>query len=210
LTDDMVGQGFVRSLAKPGGNTTGVTLLASELDGKRQEILLEALPGARRIATLSDTNVSRPSQLKALEDAARARGVELSVHRVTQVEEITPAVDAAKASNAAGLNVLASALFFNNRKIILDRAAALQLPAMYQWPEWAEEGGLIGYGPRILQLYRDIMSRQLAALLRGTKPADLPVEQPTRFDLVINLKAAQAIGHDIPAGLVLRADKVIE
>jgi ABC-type uncharacterized transport system substrate-binding protein len=190
LTDDMVGQGFVRSLAKPGGNTTGVTLLASELDGKRQEILLEALPGARRIATLSDTNVSRPSQLKALEDAARARGVELSVHRVTQVEEITPAVDAAKASNAAGLNVLASALFFNNRKIILDRAAALQLPAMYQWPEWAEEGGLIGYGPRILQLYRDIMSRQLAALLRGTKPADLPVEQPTRFDLVINLKAA--------------------
>ena len=210
LTDDMVGQGFVRSLAKPGGNTTGVTLLASELDGKRQEILLEALPGARRIATLSDTNVSRPSQLKALEDAARARGVELSVHRVTQVEEITPAVDAAKASNAAGLNVLASALFFNNRKIILDRAAALQLPAMYQWPEWAEEGGLIGYGPRILQLYRDIMSRQLAALLRGTKPADLPVEQPTRFELVINLKAAQAIGHDIPAGLVLRADKVIE
>jgi putative tryptophan/tyrosine transport system substrate-binding protein len=210
LTDDMVGQGFVRSLAKPGGNTTGVTLLASELDGKRQEILLEALPGARAIATLSDTNVSRASQLKALEDAARARGVELSIHRVTQVEEITPAVDAAKASDAAGLNVLASALFFNNRKIILDRAAALQLPAMYQWPEWAEEGGLIGYGPRILQLYRDIMSRQLAALLRGAKPADLPVEQPTRFDLVINLKAAQAIGHDIPAGLVLRADKVIE
>jgi putative tryptophan/tyrosine transport system substrate-binding protein len=115
-----------------------------------------------------------------------------------------------KLLNAAGLNVLASALFFNNRKIILDRAAALRLPAMYQWPEWAEEGGLIGYGPRILQLYRDIMSRQLAALLRGTKPADLPVEQPTRFELVINLKAAQAIGHDIPAGLVLRADKVIE
>ena len=210
LTDDMVGQGFVRSLAKPGGNTTGVTLLASELDGKRQEILLEALPGARRIATLSDTNVSRPSELKALEDAARARGVELSVHRVTQLEEIAPAVDAAKASNAAGLNVLASALFFNNRNIILDRAAALRLPAMHQWPEWAEEGGLIGYGPRILQLYRDIMSRQLAALLRGTKPADLPVEQPTRFELVINLRTAQAMGHDIPAGLVLRADKVVE
>src|SRR5262249_44944567 len=133
LTDDMVGQGFVRSLAKPGGNTTGVTLLASELDGKRQEILLEAFAGARRIPTLSDTNVSRPSELKALEDAARARGVELSVHRVTQLEEIAPAVDAAKASNAAGLNVLASALFFNNRNIILDRAQALRLPAMYQW-----------------------------------------------------------------------------
>src|SRR5262249_59946714 len=99
--------------------------------------------------------------------------------------------------------------FFNNRKIILDRAAALQLPAMYQWPEWAEEGGLIGYGPRILQLYRDIMSRQFAALLRGTKPADLPVEQPTRFELALNLQAAHAIGHDIPAGLRLRAPNVI-
>jgi len=210
LTDDMVGQGFVRSLAKPSGNTTGVTLLASELDGKRQEILLEALPGARRIATLSDTNVSRASQLKALEDAARARGVELSLHRVARAEEIAPALDAAKTSDAAGLNVLASAFFFNNRRIILERVAALGLPAMYQWPEWAEEGGLIGYGPRIIQLYRDIMSRQLATLLRGTKAADLPVEQPTRFELVINLKTAQAIGQDIPAGLVLRADKVIE
>src|SRR5262249_57763187 len=98
------------------------------LDGKRQEILLEALPGARRIATLSDTNVSRPSQLKTLEDAARARGVELSVHRITQLEEIAPAVDAAKALNAAGLNVLASSLFSNNRKIILHHTAALPLP----------------------------------------------------------------------------------
>jgi hypothetical protein len=81
---------------------------------------------------------------------------------------------------------------------------------MYQWPEWAEEGGLIGYGPRVVQLFRDVLSRQLAALLRGAKPADIPVEQPTRFELVINLKAAKAIGHEVPAGLVLRADKVIE
>jgi putative tryptophan/tyrosine transport system substrate-binding protein len=81
---------------------------------------------------------------------------------------------------------------------------------VYQWPEMAEQGGLIGYGPLIVQLHRDIMSRQLAKLLRGIKPADLPVEQPTRFELVINLKAAKAIGHEVPAGLVLRADKVIE
>jgi putative tryptophan/tyrosine transport system substrate-binding protein len=106
--------------------------------------------------------------------------------------------------------MLASALFFNNRTIIFDRIATLSLPAVYQWPEWAEEGGLIGYGPRLVHLYRDVMSRQLAALLHGTKPADLPVEQPTRFELVINLKAAKAIGHDVPAGLVLRADEVIE
>jgi len=106
--------------------------------------------------------------------------------------------------------VLASALLFNNRTIIFDRVATLRLPAVYQWPEMAEQGGLIGYGPLIVQLYRDIMSRQLAKLLRGIKPTDLPVEQPTRFELVINLKAAKAIGHEVPAGLVLRADKVIE
>ena len=210
LTDDMVGQGLVRSLAQPGGNTTGITLLASELDGKRQEILIEAVPGVRRIAALVDSNTTTPSRLRVLEDAARARGVELSIHRVARREEIASAIDAAKAADAGALNVLASSLLFNSRAFIFDRVAALRLPAVYQWPEMAEQGGLIGYGPLIVQLYRDIMSRQLAKLLRGIKPADLPVEQPTRFDLVINLQAAKAIGHDVPAPLVLRADKVIE
>jgi putative tryptophan/tyrosine transport system substrate-binding protein len=210
LTDDMVGQGFVRSLAQPGGNTTGVTILASELDGKRQEILIEAVPGVRRVATLADTNTTPPSALRTLEDAARARGVELSVRPVARREEISSAVDVAKVSGAGALNVLGSALLFNNRSIIFERVAALRLPAIYQWPEMAEQGGLIGYGPLLVQLYRDIMSRQLAKLLRGVKPADLPVEQPTRFELIINLQAAKAIGHDVPAPLVLRADKVIE
>src|SRR5262244_2571447 len=210
LTDDMVGQGFVRSLAQPGGNTTGVTILASELDGKRQEILIEAVPGVRRIAALVDSNTTTPSRLRALEEAARARGVELSSHQVARREEIASAIDAAKAADAGALNVLASSLLFNSRAFILDRVATLRLPAMYQWPEMAEEGGLIGYGPLIVQLYRDILSRQLAKLLRGVKPADLPVEQPTRFELVINLQAAKAIGHDVPAPLVLRADEVIE
>ena len=210
LTDDMVGQGFLRSLAKPGENTTGVTILASELDGKRQEILIEAVPGVRRIAALADTHTTTPSRLTGLEDAARARGVALSIHRVAQREEIASAIDAAKAADAGALNVLASALLFNNRKIIFDRVATLRLPAAYQWPEMAEQGGLIGYGPLIVQLYRDIMSRQLAKLLRGIKPADLPVEQPTRFELVINLRAAKGIGHEVPPPLVLRADKVIE
>jgi ABC-type uncharacterized transport system substrate-binding protein len=210
LTDDMVGQGFVHSLGQPGGNTTGVTLLASELDGKRQEILIEAVPGVRRIAALVDSNTTTPSRLRALEEAARARGVELSIHQVARREEIGSAIDAAKAADAGALNVLASSLLFNSRAFIFDRVAALRLPTVYQWPEMAEQGGLIGYGPLIVQLYRDIMSRQLAKLLRGVKPADLPVEQPTRFELVINLRAAHAIGHDVPAGLVLRADKVIE
>jgi putative ABC transport system substrate-binding protein len=210
LTDDMVGQGFVRSLAKPGENTTGVTILASELDGKRQEILIEAVPGVRRIAALADIHTTTPSRLTELEDAARARGIVLSIHRVARREEIASAIEAAKAADAGALNVLASALLFNNRNIIFDRVATLRLPAAYQWPEMAEQGGLIGYGPLIGQLYRDIMSRQLAKLLRGIKPADLPVEQPTRFALVVNLRAAKAIGHEVPALLVLRADKVIE
>jgi putative tryptophan/tyrosine transport system substrate-binding protein len=210
MTDDMVGQGFVHSLAKPGGNTTGVSILASELDGKRQEILIEAVPGVRRIAALADSHTTPPSRLAELEDAARARGVGLSVHGVVWREEIASAIDAAKAADAGALNVLASALLFNNRNIIFDRVAMLRLPAVYQWPEMAEQGGLIGYGPSIVQLYRDNISRQLVKLLRGTKPADLPVEQPTRFALVINLRVAKAIGHDVPTPLVLRADKVIE
>jgi ABC-type uncharacterized transport system substrate-binding protein len=210
LTDDMVGQGFVRSLAKPGGNTTGVTILASELDGKRLEILIEATPGVRRVAAIADRNVSPPSHLKTLEDAARKRGIEVSVYWVARQEDIASAIDEAKASDARALTVLASALLFNNRTIIFDRVAMLHLPAIYQWPEMADQGGLIGYGPRITQLYRDVQSRQLIKLLRGTKPADIPVEQPTKFELVINLRAAKAIDHEVPAGLVLRADKVIE
>jgi putative ABC transport system substrate-binding protein len=210
LTDDMVGQGFVRSLAKPGGNTTGVTILASELDGKRQEILIQAIPGVQRIAALADSNIAAPSLLRMLEDEARARGVDLSIHQVGRPEDIVPAIDEAKASEAGALNVLASSFLFNNRVIIFDRVTALRLPAMYQWPEMADQGGLFGYGPRIVQLYRDVQCRQLVSLLRGIKPAEIPVEQPTKFEFAINLKAAKAIGFEVPAGLVLRADKLIE
>jgi len=210
FTDDMVGQGFVHSLGQPGGNITGVTLLASELDGKRQEILIEAVPGVRRIAALVDSNTTTPSQLRVLEDAARARGVELSIHQVAWREEIGSAIDAANAAGAGAVNVLASSLLFSSRAFIFHRLAALRLPAVYQFPEMAEQGGLIGYGPLLVQLFRDTVSRQLAKLLRGSKPADLPVEQPTKFELVINLRTAKAMDHELPTELLLRADKVIE
>ena len=210
FTDDMVGSGLVSSLANPGGNTTGVSLLATELDGKRQEILIEAVSGLRRMAALVDSNTTAPRQLQALQDAARARGVELSIYRVAKPDEIAPAIDAVKASDTAALNVLASPLLFGNRQVIIERTAALRLPAMYQWPEVAEQGGFLGYGPRLVQLTRDTMARQLVKLLRGAKPADLPIEQPTKFELVINLQTAKAIGQEVPAALVLRADKVIE
>src|SRR5215831_11968840 len=210
FTDDMLGSRLVKSLSSPGGNTTGVSLLASELDGKRQEILIEAVPGLRRMAALADVDTTSRRQLQGLQDAARARGVELSLHRIAKAEEIAPAIDSAKVSNAAALNVLASPLLFANRPVIIERAASLRLPAIYQWPEVAEEGGFIGYGPRIVQLFRDVLARQLVKVLRGTKPNDVPVEQPTKFELVINLQTAKALGHEVPAGLVLRADKVIE
>jgi putative tryptophan/tyrosine transport system substrate-binding protein len=106
--------------------------------------------------------------------------------------------------------VPASALLFNNRQIVFERVAAYRLPAIYQWPEIAEQGGLIGYGPRIVQLYRDIMARQLVRLLQGTKPADIPVEQPTKFELVVNLKTAKALGIAIPSAVLVRADRIVE
>jgi putative tryptophan/tyrosine transport system substrate-binding protein len=152
----------------------------------------------------------RRKHLQVLEDAARARGAELSIQRIATSEEIVPAIDAAKTSDTAALNVLSSPLLFANRLIIMERTAALHLPAIYQWAEMANEGGLIAYGPRLLQMFRELGRRQLIKLFRGAKPADLPVEQPTQFDLVINLRTAKAIGHEIPAGLVLRADEVIE
>ena len=161
------------------------------------------------MAALADNRSSTPKHLQALQDAARARGVELLIHLATKSDEVMPAIDAAKSSEAAALNVLSSPFLVANRRVIIERAAALRLPAAYQWAEMAEEGGLIAYGPRIIQMFRDLGSRQLIKLFRGARPVDLPVEQPTRFDLVINLQTAKALGHEIPAGLVLRANKVI-
>jgi putative ABC transport system substrate-binding protein len=199
LSDDMIGEGLVRSLARPAGNTTGVSILAPELNGKRQDFLIEAVPRARRMAALADSHVTTPQQVQALQDALRARDIELSVFSVTASEQIAPAIEDAKAAGAAGLNLLASPLIFANSSSIIERTTALRLPAIYQWPETAEAGGLMGYGPRITQAFRQ-MARLVVKVLRGAKPADLPVEQPTRFELVINLKTAKAIEHEVPAG----------
>jgi putative tryptophan/tyrosine transport system substrate-binding protein len=208
--DDMVGSGLVSSFAKPDGNTTGGSLLSAELNGKRQEILMEAVPAARRMAAFVDANVTSPQQLQQLQEEARARGVELSIFPVTNSEEIAGAIDMAKGAGAQAVNVLASPFLNNNRQIIVKYVATQRLPAMYQFPETAEEGGFIAYGPRLVQLYRDIFPRQLVKLFRGVKPADIPIEQPTKFELVINLKTANAMGVTVPPALLVRADKVIE
>jgi putative ABC transport system substrate-binding protein len=207
---DLLGSGFVNSLARPDGNTTGVSILAFEADGKRQDILIEAVPGLRLMAVLADVNVTSAAKLDALHEAARAYGIEFSIHRVARAEEIAAAIDSAQASGATALNILASQLFWGNRHLIMERCAAAHLPTVYEFPESAEEGGFAAYGPRANQLYAEVMPQQIAKLFRGTKVADIPVEQPTKFELVINLKTANAMGVTVPATLVARADKVIE
>jgi putative tryptophan/tyrosine transport system substrate-binding protein len=213
MTEDMVAAGLVSSLARPGGNVTGISLLSPELDGKRQDILIAAVPNARRIAAMADSTATPPYHLEMLRHAARSRGVELSVFGVGGPEEIASAIDAARSSGCEAVNFLATPLFSvagsRSNRIVMERILALRLPAIFQWPETAEAGALLAYGPRFTDMYR-LRTRIAIKILRGAKPADIPVEQPSQFELVINLQAAKAIDYEIPAGLVLRADKVIE
>jgi putative ABC transport system substrate-binding protein len=209
MTEDMVAEGFAASLARPGGNITGISLLTPELDGKRQEILIEAVPGIRKIAVLADANVTKPAHLQDLQEAAHARGIEVLVRGVAKRGDVIAAIDDVKAADAQAINFLATPMFSVNAADFIQHVTTLRLPSIYQWPEDAEDGALIGYGPRITDMYRE-RARMSVKVLRGAKPADIPVEQPTRFELVINLQAAKAIGHEVPPGLVTRADKVIE
>jgi putative ABC transport system substrate-binding protein len=212
LSEDFLAEGLVASLARPEGNTTGVSLLSIDLDSKRQEILISAVPATRKIAAMADSNTSTPQHLQALQDAARTRGVELSVFAIAKPAEIVPAVKSAKAAGAGALNFLATPLFTAegvNRRIVFEAVAESRLPAMHQWPEMAEEGGFAGYGPRLVQVRRQ-QGRIAVKILRGAKPADIPVEQPDRFELVINLKTARTIGQEVSASVLQLADKIIE
>jgi putative tryptophan/tyrosine transport system substrate-binding protein len=209
MTEDMVEEGLVASLARPGGNITGVSLLSPELDGKRQEILIEAVPTIHKIAVLADSNVTQLSHLKKLEDAARGHGVEAVVRGVAKRDEVIAAIKDVRAAGAQAINFLATPLFSLNNAEVITEVTALRLPSIYQWPEDAEDGALIAYGPRFADTFRQ-RARMVAKILRGAKPADIPVEQPTRFELIINLKTAKAIGQEVPSSLLLRADKVIE
>jgi putative ABC transport system substrate-binding protein len=141
--------------------------------------------------------------------AGTSRCVELTVFPFAKASDIAPALDEAKARGAQAINFLATPHQIISRDLILDHMSRIGLPAIYQWPETPELGGLIGYGPPFAQMYRQ-RARQVAKMLRGAKPTEVPVEQPSNFELVINLRTAKAIGLEIPAGLVLRADRVIE
>ena len=154
MTEDLVAAVSVASLAKPGGNITGIGLLSPELDGKRQDVLLEVVPSARRIAVLVDTTIIPSGHIQSLQAAVRSSGAALDILSVSGPEQIAPYLLEAKKVGAEAVNVLASPMLYLNRRIIFNRVMELRLPAVYQWPEMAMEGGLIAYGPRFTETFR--------------------------------------------------------
>ena len=202
LTDDFVG-----SLARPGGNITGVSLLAAELSAKRLELLREILPRLSRVAVLADSATG--TQVKATENAAQSLGVRLQVVEVQGRNDLARAFQAAKKERAEALHIFSSPLLASLYRDIIGLAAHSRLPVTYQWKEHAEAGGLVSYGPSLPGVWRQT-ALVVGKILKGSKPGDLPVVQPNKFELVINLKTAKALGLTIPPSLLQRADQVIE
>ena len=206
---DPVGNGFVASLARPGGNITGMSALSPEISGKQMEILKEIVPKLSRVAVLGNsTEPANPQSLKEIELAAGAFGVQLQYLDTVGPKDIETAFRAATKGRADAVLVLPSPVFNTNRKEIANLAKKSRLPAIFYAPEWVEDGGLVSYGVSFIDLYRRAAT-YVDKILKGAKPADLPVEQPTKFELVINLKTAKQIGVAIPPNVLARADKVI-
>jgi putative ABC transport system substrate-binding protein len=206
---DPVGNNLVASLARPGDNATGLSIQQTDTAGKRLELLREVVPGLGRLAIMA--NVADPGpmlEMREVQAMARALGLEVTTFEIRRSEDIAPAFEAL-AGRAEALYVCADPLLFTNRIRIITLARGARLPTMHGFREYVEGGGLISYGVNFPDLFRraaDLVDK----ILRGTKPADIPVEQPTRFDLVVNLKTAKALGLTIPESFLLRADEVIE
>jgi putative ABC transport system substrate-binding protein len=203
---DAVDFGLVASLARPGGNLTGVSLLANELMPKRLQLLSELVPQAKLIALLVNPG---PPNNDDLREAARAKGIQLHILKAGTESEIDSAFASFVQLHAGALLVGADLFFFGRREQLLALAARHALPAMYEWREFAAAGGLISYGASRAAAYRQV-GIYVGKILHGAKPADLPVEQPTKLELVINLKTAAALGLTIPQTILARADEVIE
>jgi putative tryptophan/tyrosine transport system substrate-binding protein len=207
FTNDLVRDGLVNSMSQPDGNTTGVCLFVEELDAKRLEILHEFVPTARPIGILADAafTASRVS----LDNVASELGLEIITREIRRTDDIVPAIDALAAAHVLAINVLSSPSTWAGRKLIIDRTRDLRLPTIYQFPELAHQGGLIGFGPSLDEAIR-LLARQVMRALNGAALATLPVVQPTKIMLAINLKAAKALGLTVPPALLARADEVIE
>ena len=208
FAEDPVGKGLVASLARPGGNITGVTLVAAgTMAAKRIDVFKEAVPRARRIALLTWPGMEA-AQVKEAEQAARALKIETVLVEV-QSGDYEAAFSAMATERADALFVVSNPVLNRDRKRIIALAARHRLPAIYEWRESAEEGGLLAYGAKFRELNRRVAA-YVDKILKGAKPEDLPVEQPTTFELVINLKTAKALGLTIPPALLGRADEVIQ
>jgi putative tryptophan/tyrosine transport system substrate-binding protein len=209
---DPVASGLVTGLAQPGGNVTGLSILAPELIGKRLEQLTQAVPGVSRVAVLWQPGAlgkrTDNDMLKEAEVAARALGVRLQFVEARGPADFDRAFSDMTRARAGALIVLPSPIF-SERRHLVDLAAKNRLPAVYTWREYVDAGGLMSYGPDLADMLRRAAT-YVDKILKGAKPADLPIEQPTKFELVINLKTAKALGLTIPQSLLQRADQVIE
>jgi putative ABC transport system substrate-binding protein len=207
---DLVSTGVVESLARPGGNITGVTLIHPETSGKRLELLKEIVPGLTRLAILynSANPVSQP-ELESMQSAGRSLRLQLQSIGVKDPSDLESAFSAMNRERADALIVLSDAMFLGRRKQIADLAATNRLPAIFWTGDYPKVGGLIGYGPDGLALAHRAASYAYK-ILKGAKAGDLPIEQPTKFELVINLKTAKALGITVPPALIARADEVID
>jgi putative tryptophan/tyrosine transport system substrate-binding protein len=205
---DAIAAGAVTNLAHPEGNTTGLSFLNTEISAKRLELLHEAAPSARRIAILRD-RTSSGSDVKPTLQAAEAAGVQARIFEVMNPDEYEGSFNAAIAAQADAIDVLGSPVFNTNRERLISLAARYRLPAMYEASEYVQSGGLMSYGASLIDLFRR-SAGYVDKVLHGAKPADLPVQQPTKIELVINLKTAKALGLSMPEALLARADEVIE
>jgi putative ABC transport system substrate-binding protein len=210
-TADPVGQGLVASLARPGGNTTGMSFLMAELPGKRLELLKETVPQSTRVAMLvNPALVTYKARMNNLTVAARALGLHLHVVEVHSADELDTAFAAMTHEGADALMVLSDpALMDTLCGQVADLAATRRLPAMYDWKMYVEAGGLMSYGPSLPERHRRAAT-YVDKIFKGANPADLPVEQSTKFELIINLKTAKALGITMPPSLLVLADEVLQ
>jgi putative tryptophan/tyrosine transport system substrate-binding protein len=209
VADDLVNSGLAANLAKPGSNMTGVSILATELDAKKIEVLKDLLPYAKRFGVLNDPATSGPDRPQAIAETARHLGIELQTIDVRGPDELESAFQAFRAGRVEGVNIVASAMLFSLRQRLGELSLAAKIPAICQFRNMLEAGCLVSYGITIAELYA-LQADQVARRVKGAKPADLPVQQPTKFELVINRKAANALGLTVPPTLLAQADEVIE
>ena len=210
IIGDPVAVGLAQSLARPGGNATGFSILAPDLSGKRLQLLKEVLPGLSSVAVISTvTNPQSQIELKETQAAAKILDIVLYSIQVSDEVSVESAFDAIKQASAQAVIVLTDAILYSQRNKIASLAAANRLPGMYNFRGFVEAGGLMSYAPSDTDLFRRAAT-YVDKILKGASPGDLPIEQPTKYELVVNLKTAKALGLTVPPSLLARADEVIE